>query len=605
MLTFVAAVAHPGRAVPAHVAERLAKGRAPLPFDATDEHRWANPEGSVLVAAWESPSPALGIRTRWRADPDGLTAYAGHAWIRHRGADPDGRSLHELCRACPPDRCGDVLAGVYSILSVDGAGRGWVMSDPLGLDLLYRGEVDSCCTVLASRADAAAWALADPGAEPARDPLGVAWLGYTGYLVGDRTGFRGVTTVPAGTAVELGPEGGARDRTWWCPPWADTIEPAPVEEWVEAVRADIAEHLRLATALAGPGTFADLTGGKDSRLVLAVLLDAGLAGDVRFRTLGDHGVEDIEIAREIAAELGLRHDAGVAGPRSPLGYEARARAFVNATSGAMSVWDQAPLVATDALHLSGLCGEILRTHFPRTGDLRTWDQLAHRFRNGWRFGSGGFLHEDARRLLEAEAREAVFDDALAHLSPVDAVDVFFLRHRLRRWTGGAHEVDRTNRVFPLYSPTLLRAGFAVGDAARRAELLHHAVVSACCPTLASWRLAGDSWALHLADEPWPRSDVDANAEAIARARSSVPDAPPEPSPRRATMRTARQRIHLRSLHEERDVLGSFVAADPANPAFEVFDRERLLTGLERLDQLGLHERQQLYGAVTGVLWLGG
>ena len=225
-----------------------------------------------------------------------------------------------------------------------------------------------------------------------------------------------------------------------------------------------------------------------------------------FRTRGQESLPDVVVAREIAAHFGLDHGWGVVGPTHPVPYDISARALVDDTGGMLNIWDSPSRVdAPDTLNISGLCGEIMGTHFPQTSNVTTWEELARRFSTAWRFGRPGLLRTPVQEALEREARHSLFDDPVGDSRPQDLIDAFFLRHRLRRWTGTEDEIDLSNRVFPLYSLVGLRAAFVIGAAKRRAEFLHYHVMRTSCPSLVDLTFAGDGLARGGPRRrgPWP------------------------------------------------------------------------------------------------------
>ena len=290
---------------------------------------------------------------------------------------------------------------MYSVVTLDNNGRGWLFNDPLGLRLIYTGDTVDY-TVYSSRSSVAAWLL-DPGdVQQPRDPLGVAWLPYASHVIGDRTGFKNIRTLPQGSYVEVDPRRGARAMVWSPAPWAFGTDVGSPEELISSVREDIAGHLRVVLQFPAKEKIAHLTGGRDSRLILAVLLSEGLSDAVTFRTRGQESLPDVVVAREIAAHFGLDHGWGVVGPTHPVPYDISARALVDDTGGMLNIWDSPSRVdAPDTLNISGLCGEIMGTHFPQTSNVTTWEELARRFSTAWRFGRPGLLRTPVQEALAA------------------------------------------------------------------------------------------------------------------------------------------------------------------------------------------------------------
>ena len=255
MNTFVVVVAKEGRTIPPDVVRRLGMEEPHLHFEATANVEWSDPTGRVLVRGWERPNRAFGIESHHSEIGGGITAFVGHLWPRPHGwaaGSSWAQQLAERCRSGSVHRHIEDLAGVYSVVTLDNNGRGWLFNDPLGLRLIYTGDTVDY-TVYSSRSSVAAWLL-DPGdVQQPRDPLGVAWLPYASHVIGDRTGFKNVRTLPQGSYVEVDPRRGARAMVWSPAPWAFGTDVGSPEELISSVREDIAGHLRVVLQISREG----------------------------------------------------------------------------------------------------------------------------------------------------------------------------------------------------------------------------------------------------------------------------------------------------------------------------------------------------------------
>jgi hypothetical protein len=266
----------------------------------------------------------------------------------------------------------------------------------------------------------------------------------------------------------------------------------------------------------------------------------------------------------------------------------------------LNVWDdvhRAPV--DDVINVSGLTGEALRTFYKQTANIRTYEGLEERFRIGWRFGSTGLLREDVKARLEEEARQWLFDDPTGDATPLELIDVFYIRHRLRRWMGTGEEVDRSNRVFPLYSLPGIRAAFAIGDARRRDEFLHNELMRVTAPELADWRVG----------QPVPSVSAVAEGPVVPTSGAAPPPAPG--GEQRATRAeqpdanlTAHQRYESLTTGDKKRLLEEVLTGGPANPVFDIVDRERTLAAVAHMEELNLGDRVRLFGALTAAIWLG-
>ena len=95
------------------------------------------------------------------------------------------------------------------------------------------------------------------------------------------------------------------DEVWYRPPG----ERLPADSDPEPLLAEGIELFRKACADPGPGLHVlPLSGGGDSRLILAMLLEAGLGDRLLTVTFGTPGTLDYELGREVARHAGVRHE---------------------------------------------------------------------------------------------------------------------------------------------------------------------------------------------------------------------------------------------------------------------------------------------------------
>jgi hypothetical protein len=612
VLTFAVVTCKKAGAIPESTRSIL-RERSPeqVPFDAESDLCWIDDTARTTFVGWQSGTDSLGMGSHWEARPTGVTAFAGRPWRTARTWERDrtwASQLADLLERCSPTMCLEELQGLYSAVSLSTDGHGYVWSDPLGLGLLYRAESDDL-VVISNRASIAARLVTPPGREPARDVEGVTWLAHSGFIVGDRTGFDGVRTLPQGSYLELRPGEPPRVQRWATHPWlpADSSAAPDLPDVVRALREHLTASLRSLVGLSTWRTMAELTGGKDSRLVLALLIHGGMEREVVFNTWGSAELPDCIVASQLAERYGLEHrSAASSSPRTavsdqlraadPIGFLQRLQDHVRHTDGMMSTWDLrgAHQTPSPTLSLTGQCGEGLYSNYPGTGRLRTMAELdAVVHRSGFGSHGAGMLRPDAQAHYDEQIRAQLRSAMPQEGTPQDAVDGFYLATRLRRWFGTGQEADPRNRVSPLYSLPALRAAFALGSRRRRSEELVLELMRATCEELATLPFAATSWpAEALADLPDP-------------ARFRVPPVQP-PGRRSSTMaRTVGQENQARALDERIPVLRSQLDIGADHPLFDLIDRDAVLRAVDDFADLEPGARRGVHGAVTAAMWLTG
>jgi len=426
------------------------------------------------------PGPA---RVAWQA-ADGRAAILH--WGHPPAEQPDGRPRDGGSAGQPADarsQAGTIWAGADAVHARTGLAR---------VDPVYRAEVPGAVVL----SDRASWAAAVTGRLRDTDPVLVGAFLSLGYPVGAATPFRGVYALAAGRRaraaggtlrVHADPGGGASVGNGG--DGRDGAGPAAVARALtEAVRP-----------LAG--TELSLTGGKDSRLVAAALVAAGVP--FRARTHGFAGHPDVIVAAMIAGRLGLDHTVtepaapGAPGPAEVLG---RLRAAVLVSDGMLSAFENigrpdppAPDGGACVVQAGGHGGELLRGGYAQPAWERRWSAAAapELFRRMTTRRLGLLRRGPARAYLAALGPSAA---ALAR-GPLRGLDEFYLVNRAGRWSAAARQAYllRSPLAQPLFADPVVRAARAVALRDRLSDRLHREVLAQLCPALLGIPLAGRPW----------------------------------------------------------------------------------------------------------------
>lgn len=312
------------------------------------------------------------------------------------------------------------------------------------------------------------------------------------WAMGDLTPYRGVSVVPAATQVTATPDGVRRSSLDVLSELVrhrrDPLTPASVELTAAAL-ADVASSVSTAWPEA---PVLSLSGGRDSRLVVAAFVAAGRP--VGLRTYGGDAGE-IETARRLVGLLpgGAEHEVTTPAAQRPgrrrAGAYARARQWHDVAEGlrpSVYLRSNAPrrLLHHSPPLVAGIGGEF--GHAPGyPDDVEQLEQLPLERR----------LDAYARSLqakvtlprgvapdaVEAAARQirAVVDHAAERgVTDAKALDWFYADERLRRW-GMAGE--STGRVLPLLVGEFLAAALGLSTAQSRASALHTALIERLVP----------------------------------------------------------------------------------------------------------------------------
>ena len=361
-------------------------------------------------------------------------------------------------------------------------------TDGLGLGRLFEVRTDEGW--FWSNRPVAALLLAGLRAEA--DPLAWRRMAACDWPMGEATPYRHVRAVSAGTNIRVD-RTGRRDRSIDV---LTSLVAARRDPLSEATLADTAGQLigvARAVAQSWPGApVLSLSGGRDSRLVVAAFLAAGV--QVRLRTNGDLAGE-ADTARELVRRLGDRveHEVRVPAAQRPPrlldGAFDRARQWHDTTEGlrpALYLRRTAPraLIQQRSVLVGGAGGEF--GHAPGyPADVERLDLLPPSRRLAAFAGALQakiVLPRGVSREAEADVAAQV-EKVLAHaaargVSDAKALDWFYADERLRRWgmVGESHGV-----VLPLLSPAFVVAGFGLTTAQSNESRLHHGLIARLLP----------------------------------------------------------------------------------------------------------------------------
>ena len=427
-----------------------------LPVPGPPEVAWQSPDGRAALLRWGSPETSSKIT---------LTPSATQA----TSAD---------CAPSAISQAGTIWPGTPT----SGSGRApvYARTTATRVDPVYVAEVAGA-VILSDRAMWAAW-TADRLDD--HDPLLAAALLNPGFPLGSATPFRGVSALSRSTIIQV--LSGAASRNG--PDSPPRPQGAGSAAEVAAALVDAVTPLR---EVAQPVELS-LTGGKDSRLVAAALVKAGVP--VRGRTHGFADHPDVVIAAEVARALGIEHEVRVpAAPGQQVDVLGRIRATVLVADGMLSAFENVgrPDPAfSKAVTAGGHGGELLRGGYAETAAGRRAAGLrAAELLRRLTTRHLGLLRRGAAAGYVASL--APWTGALAR-GPLRALDDFYLVNRAGRWSAAARQayLIRECLVQPLFDERVVLAARAVPLASRTSGELSRAVLAELCPPLTEIPLAG-------------------------------------------------------------------------------------------------------------------
>lgn len=476
-------------------AERAAAGvRRVEAYYGGDARRDGCDAGTVGLHSWSRREPTY----RWPAwrDDDDLCVASLHVPLGYEAVVGDlapQRAAAPLARAvlASPARMLD-LAPPFMLSVLDPADeRLELFTDSVGLGRLFQlRTVDGWVW---SNRPAAACLFADVPAAAAN--RGWQYAAGCGWFMGDTTPYDRVLAVPGATRIVT--EGRRNRRTVtridatsiWSGPSGGELSPRLVEETAEALRGVARSVGKL-----WPGTpTVDLSGGRDSRVVAAAFLSAGV--DLRLNSY-DAVPGELAVAEQLVEALPHEVDHVVTGRAKAKAVPAvmpevverirRWHRYAEGLRPASYMFHTPPdgLGGVSHLAIGGAGGEVAHGHFyPR--DVLTIDQsplekkvevFTERLQARLIPASGP---TPATRDAVAEQIQQVFREAIhGGFENAKMIDYFYVVERLRRWgTAG----ERTGVVSPLLVPAFIRGAFSLTAPQRLGNELHRALIQELVP----------------------------------------------------------------------------------------------------------------------------
>jgi hypothetical protein len=463
---------------------------------------------------------------------------------------------------CPVGPLDAPVDGRYAVVRSDGT----VLVDPLGAYPVYEADIDG-----------ERWVSNVPGA---LHGLSVATDGSpTGLSIPAVAGVLGGGWSLSGDPLFAGVRRVLPDMSGFAALCGAGFD-------AERAASILVENVRALADWPGRPSLVPVTGGRDSRLVLAAALRAGIEFSVA--TGGEPGAPDVEIGRRVAEAAGLPHELLPHHPHGGRDDRWRDLAGVLAihTGGTATLADAAgfplgPLPDPLPLWHTGQGGEIARGFYGTDIDE---DGLYRRF-VGRRPGRREILSAEGEAEVRRQIGEWAAQQREAGAAEEDLGDLFYLTRRMATWAAPTHAAVEYVRdsTSPLWSIRLLPDLLGLPARARAREEFHLRVLERLAPELVDLPFDGG--------RPWPSKQSSltrraARARTLARkVRAELARRRAAPAPPGAPAADPFDRVRA----EVREC----VLEQPGHAAWEALDRPRVEQLLDT-PAAGLDEMSRFY-----------
>lgn len=382
------------------------------------------------------------------------------------------------------------LGGCFAIVQADSERLiGWTSVHRM--EPLYVAEGQDVIVLSTSARIAHAVSNQRPEAPPEQALLG---LSGPGYMISDETPFPGVRAVPADNQIVVDSRGVTVSRL----PRPAIDDQTPLPEVVEAVCQELLAAAEF-HARRGEASLCQVTGGKDSRLVLAALAHVGANTTAITNGFPEH--PDVLVGRRVAEALAVPHEVETPVVKSDsrsasMQVDPRSQAFRTLTAAesmltAYEVLDpEGDKYRRDTI-MGGHGGELLRGGFGYR--LKRMDgALALRRLDLVALPHAKLLAERGLALADtllASWRERIQD------SPERALADFYLIYRSGRWRSVSHSAEsiRHPNLSLLADNQVVRLGMATSQQRTWNEQLFFMVMERIAPGLAKIPFFRSRW----------------------------------------------------------------------------------------------------------------
>ena len=602
---------------PATPAGALRATLARLPFlPGEDLRSWAAPSRRA-AAAWVAHAPGrVGGVEYAHQEERRLALFSGRPFAWGDDDEPDGLGpLDPRTYLRPLRELAPTLDGRWAAVRCDDdEGVLEAGTDALGAYPIFQ----------ARGGDGAVWLSNNPSAlrplagEGGLDHAALASVLGAGWSLGGHPVWRGVRRVRPGSVLRLG-DGAAEERLLLPDHELARLFGAGLD--ASAAAATLVKTVRGLAGWPGRPDVVPVTGGRDSRVVLAAALRAGLSFEAT--TGGPPDAPDVRVGRALCERVGIAHHPLEGDPHGTAltrPWEA-ARILAVASGGTATLADAAgfplgPRTGPLVLWHSGQGGEMARDIYAavRGRDARGLSRALYRRIVARRPGRPELLSPPGRALVLAALRDWTEGRLAAGVAPADVPDAFFVLERTATWAAPTHGAVEWVRdaTSPLWSYAMLPHLLGLEREERRLEVFHRRLLEELGPELLDVPFAAGGWRVArgpLGTRAARARTLGGKAAAQARRRwaarrPATPAAAPATGGRAAAAPPlpAADGGGLGALMEDarERVLGA-----TAHPAWEVLDRRRVERLLSRppeaLDEMSRYHVWRLVTVFGGDL----
>lgn len=430
-----------------------------------------------------------------------ITALQGYIWEKDQfeNIPLNATDLFEKLKYESCEQIRNKCNGEYSVIKLSSNGECLVFNDRLSVELIYYAK-EQGRVIISNRIRLIKYLLEKWD----YDIEALSWLSVVGYIIGSDTSIKQIKRLEQGAYIEV--QNGQlkiHENNLFMFNNQDIKE--QVEKDEDAFINESIEHcVKNISVILGknPTAAVPLSGGKDSRAVLALIMRAGQHKTINAYTNGVETHPDVIVAREIAERYGVHHVVNE--PKKPGETPVedillKLMGSVFQTDGMMGLWDASGYYSPlDQLIVAGFIGEVYREKHKKV-DLSTVDSASRFFHHMNLFDPAKIMHNSAKAIYERLLRKRI-EYYLAHGAKLtDIPEVVYTTEKVPNWIGVLRRNDGYSGTItaPLNTENFVKLSFLQGYEQREMERIHFEIINRTDSWLTELAFANDKWDVRL------------------------------------------------------------------------------------------------------------
>lgn len=432
---------------------------------------------------------------------------------------------------------------------------------------------------------------------PDFDPVASASLVSQGNKFGFSSVLRGVRLIEAGCYVKCGPDNKVTHHRFSDTVYGrgDAVTPRDYDQAAEALVANF-NWLGKINALEGKPIPLSLTGGADSRLMLAIALNSQIRDRIETFTYGNPNNPDMQLAPLVAKAAHVPHRADVTIPKvrhndmQACWELMQHRAFLYLGQQGPFDGTRPQKISTDAIDVTGLFSEAFRRVRPVNASVNLSDvqtAIAHLSDFQQPHDPYNILSDTARAFYSREVETFVETQLASGASLNELPELYYIKNRIPWWAGALNSITPTTRIAPLASIDATRIALSQSLYDRSNGRFMFEMMIRLAPHLLELPLVGKTYAAEYAAGWSSKLKVASTPFKVQRISTSGSTAVASPPP-----------WQVEIIKKYPGMIADYLLADQGSKIFDLVDAGKLRAVLMNLQKADSHHKLKSILALT-------